>query len=143
MYEQTTAGRLVDRLPGQVDAGNPLYAWLLGPTWSELQSGSRWIPDRATVRLSIPGTGNKLALEGYLPIEQLRTGPRHLIVKAAGVTLGETQINEPESNFRRLFNLPMALRGQDVVEVEIQVDPVIRKDGEVLGLIFGKIAVVQ
>ena len=143
VYEQTTAGRLVDRLPGQVDAGNPLYAWLLGPTWSELQSGSRWIPDRATVRLSIPGNGNKLALEGYLPIEQLRTGPRHLIVKAAGVTLGETQINEPETNFRRLFNLPMALRGQDVVEVEIQVDPVIRKNGEVLGLIFGKIAVVQ
>ena len=142
VYEQTTAGRLVDRLPGRVDAGNPLFSWLLGPTWSELQSGSRWVPDRATVRLRIPEDGNKLALEGYLPIEQLRTGPRHLIVKVAGVLIGDTQIIDPESNFRRLFIVPVEFRGRESVEVEIQIDPVIRKNGEVLGLIFGKIAVL-
>jgi hypothetical protein len=142
VYEQTTAGRLVDRLPGFIDVGNPLYSWLLGPSWSKLEFASRWMPDRATVRMGIPENGNKLQLEGYLPIEQLKRGQRHLKVSVAGFPLADTRINDPESNFHRLISLPAELRGRSSVELDIQVDPVIRMDGETRGLVFGKISVI-
>jgi hypothetical protein len=142
VYEQTVAGRLADRLPDWVDAGNPLYSWLIGPSWAKAESGSRWMPDRATVRLGIPAYAEKLQLDGYLPIEQLRASSRHLKVSVAGIPLGETQIVDPESNFHRLFSLPAELRDRPNVEVEVRVDPVVHMDGEVRGLIFGKISVL-
>jgi hypothetical protein len=142
VYEQTTARRLVDRLPGFVDVGNPLYSWLLGPSWSKLEFASRWMPDRATVKLGIPENGNKLQLEGYLPIEQLKKAQRHLKVTVAGFPLEDMRLNDPESNFHRLISLPVELKGRSSVELEIRVDPVISVDGETRGLVFGKISVI-
>ena len=110
-WERSASSRLPDRLPSRVDVGNPLFSWLLGPTWLSPESGVRWMPGSATVRLGGPGsTGNKLVLDGFCPQEQLKQAPRHLSVAADGVPLGETQINDPESSFHRLFALPDSLR---------------------------------
>lgn len=100
------------------------------------------MPAHATVRLRGPESGgNKLWLEGICPEEELKRAPRRLSVFADGIPLGETQISDPEASFRRLFAMPGRLAGRDSVEIEIRVDPVVRKDGQEYGLVFGKIAI--
>ena len=145
-FQRSAPSRFQNRLPSRIDAGNPLYAWLLGPTWLQPESGVRWMPGEATVRLRGPDThGNKIVLDGFYPAgqltEQTHKSPRNLIVSVDGVRVGETQINNPESNFHRLFPVPGASVGKSVVEIEIRVDPVERRNGQTYGLVFGKIAI--
>jgi len=100
------------------------------------------MPGQATVRLAGPDTaGNKLALDGVIPEEQLKRAPRHLMVAVDGIPVGETQINESESSFHRLFALPDSLLRRKSVEIEIRVEPVTRISGLDYGLVFGKIAI--
>ena len=140
-FERSAANRFQDRLPGRLDAGNPLYSWLLGPTWLLPESGVCWMPDVATVRLRGPDSqGSKIVLDGFYPAESQNT-PRHLIVSVDGVRVGETRINNPESNFHRLFAVPDASVGKNAVEIEIRVDPVERRNGHTYGAVFGKIAI--
>jgi hypothetical protein len=58
-----------------------------------------------------------------------------------GVRVGETQINNPESDFHRLFPVPDASVGKSAVEIEIRVDPMERRNGQSYGVVFGKIAI--
>jgi hypothetical protein len=138
-YERLAPSRFSDRLPSHVDLGNPLYSWLLGPEWLPSQDGRRWMPGRATLQMQGPHSGNKLSVDGYCPEEQLKEAPRHLIISADGIPVGETQINDPESSFHRLFSVPDALMGRDSVRIELSVDPVVRRGGQEYGLVFGKI----
>jgi hypothetical protein len=137
---ERSAGRTVDRLPTRVDVGNSLYSWLLGPEWLPPESGIRWMPGSATLRIGVPVAGTRLELAGRCPSSQLLVSPRHLMVLVDGVIAGDTQIYGPESVFHRLFPVPAATAGKTSVEVEIRVDPVDRNDGQDYGLVFGKIA---
>ena len=128
-------------LPSHVDVGNTLYSWLLGPSWLPPEDGVRWMPGSATLRLGVPEGGTSLELEGNCPQAQLLVGPRHLMVLVDGVIAGDTRIYDPESSFRRLFPMPAILAGKKVVDLEIRVDPVDRKDGQDYGLVFGNIAI--
>jgi len=134
-------GRLVDRLPDRVDAGNFLFSWLLGPQWLPPFSGVRWMPGRASLRIGVPPGGKTLELDGICPESQLLAAPRHLIVLVDGIVAADTRIYDPEATFRRLFPMPGVLAGKKTVDLEIQVDPVDRKDGQDYGLVFGKIAI--
>ena len=129
--------------PRRIDAGNPLLAYLLGPEWYDPESGIRWMPRRATVRIGGPATMNdRLLLEGFCPGLQLKAGPLHLLVSVEGIPLASTEIGHPDSNFRRNFDMPAALIGRPAVEVAISVDRVIHDSGgRELGLVFGTIAV--
>jgi 4-amino-4-deoxy-L-arabinose transferase-like glycosyltransferase len=129
-----------DPLPARIDAGNPLYSWLLGPAWMPSESGVRWMPGQATLRMAGPKAGDRLLLEGFFPVEQLKQAPRHLLVTADGMPLGNTEISDPESTFQRLFDIPSSVVGRDVVNIEIRVNPVTRRDGQDYGVVFGKIA---
>jgi hypothetical protein len=141
-FERSAPNRFINRLPSRIDAGNPLYSWLLGPTWLLPESGVRWMPGEATVKLRGPDTpGNKIVLDGFYPSEQLNRTPRNLIVSVDGVRVGETQINNPESDFHRLFPVPDASVGKSAVEIEIRVDPMERRNGQSYGVVFGKIAI--
>ena len=129
--------------PRRIDAGNPLFAYLLGPEWLPIDNGFRWMPKRATLRLAGPGTAkDQLFLEGICPLEKLGGGSVHLEVSVDGIPLKGTNISDPESSFHRLFKLPPELIGRPVVEVAIQTDRLVRtsSQGE-LGLAFGKIAI--
>ena len=129
-----------NEVPARVDVGNILNSWLLGPSWLPPEAGIRWMPRSATLRLGVPqGGGSNLRLQGYCPESQLLIAPRHLMILADGVVLGETRIYDPESNFQRLFPLSGVLAGKESVELEIRVDPVDRKDDQDYGLVFGKI----
>jgi len=133
--------RTADRLPTHVDVGNILYSWLLGPTWLPPESGIRWMPASATLRIGVPPGGSQLELNGRCPRAQLLVAPRHLMVLVDGVIAGDTRIYDPESDFHRLFPMSGVLAGKTSVEVEIRVDPVDRKDDQAYGLVFGEIAV--
>ncbi len=144
--ESPGAGPLMDRLPNRIDVGNFLYSWLLGPTWLSPETGIRWMPGSATVRIGTPvevhaGGSVRLELEGHFPEAQLRAGSRHLKVLIDGTLVGETRIYDPETTFRRLYRVPAdVMAGKDSVEIEIRVDPVDRKDGQDYGVVFGKFA---
>jgi len=129
--------------PRRVEVGNPLYAFLLGPEWLPLESGFRWMPRRATVRLGGPGSVNdRLLLEGFCPGGELNAGPLHLNVAVDGIPSGVAEIFEPGGQFRRLLSLPSALTGRRMIEVELAVDRVLKEpDGRDLGLVFGTIAI--
>ena len=141
-YMRSASGRMVDRLPSRIDVGNSLYSWLLGPAWLPSESGVRWMPGSATLRLGIPvNGGSRLELQGHCPEAQLLQAPRHLMVLADGVVIGDTRIYDPESDFERLFPMPAVLAGKTAVDLEIRVDPVVHKDGQDYGLVFGKVAI--
>jgi hypothetical protein len=142
-YTRRLSGRSVDRLPTRIDVGNNLYSWLLGPTWLSPESGIRWMPGSATLRIGVPVTGgSRLELDGYCPEVQLLKAPRHLMVLVDGVVAGDTRIYDPESDFRRLMPVPGLLAGKSEVAVEIRVDPVDHQAGQDYGLVFGKIAIL-
>ena len=136
-------GRPVDRLPSRVDIGNSLYSWLLGPEWLPVESGIRWMPGKATLRLGVPSGGKRLELEGQCPSAQLSAVPRHLMVLVDGILVSDTRIYEPEEIFHRLISLPADMvAGKNMVDIEIRVDPVDRIDGQDYGLVFGKVAII-
>jgi hypothetical protein len=129
--------------PRRVEVGDSLWAYLLGPEWYPLEPGFRWMPRKATVRLGGPRSpGARLLLAGYCPEKQLQTGPLHLLVSVDGIPLKNAEIDNPETAFRRLFDMPESLIGKASVEVAITVDKVIHDvGGRELGLDFGTIAI--
>ena len=131
-----------DPEPRRIEAGNPLLGYLLGPEWFPVENGVRWMPGRATVRLGGPRSAkDQLLLEGYCP-RQLKAGDVHLLVTVDGIPLGNARIINPDSGFRRLFDMPPSLTGRSTVTVAIAVDQVIHEPGgRELGLTFGTIAI--
>jgi len=141
-YERSAPNRFSDRLPSRLDAGNPLYSWLLGPTWLGPESGVRWMPGSAEVRLRGPESpGSKVELEGFYPREQLNGATRHLIVTVDGVEIGDQKISDPSGDFRRTYALPESSIGKAEIRIGIRVEPVERRDGQEYGAVFGKISV--
>jgi hypothetical protein len=143
-YERSARSRPSHPFPHRVEVGSPLFSWLLGPEWLPLESGFRWMPRHATVRLAGPESPeDTLLLEGFCPDKQLLRGAVHLYVTVDGIRLTETRINQPESTFRRRFVLPPALLGRQIVEVAIAVNRVLdSSDGIDRGLVFGTIAIL-
>jgi hypothetical protein len=131
-----------DQAPHRIEVSNPLVGYLLGPEWFPVENGFRWMPGRATVRLGGPRSAqDQLLLEGHCP-KQLKAGDVHLSVTVDGIPLGNAQIIHPESDFRRLFDMPPSLTGKTTVTVAIAVDQVIHEPGgRELGLTFGTIAI--
>jgi hypothetical protein len=128
--------------PRRVEIGNPLFAYLLGPEWFPVEwPGFRWMPGRATVQLGGPVSANgKLLLEGSCPDLQLKGGFVHLSASVDGIPLAETKICGTESQFRRLFDVPLSLTGKDSVKVAISVDHVHHEPGgRELGLVLGTV----
>jgi hypothetical protein len=142
-YRRQLSGRPVDRLPSHIDVGNILYSWLLGPEWLPVESGIRWMPGKATLRMGVPAGAKRLELEGRCPSSQLSAVPRTLMVLVDGILASNTRIYDSERTFHRLIPLPAdMLADKDAVEIEIRVSPVDRIDGQDYGLVFGKVALV-
>ena len=142
-YRRQESGRHVDRLPSRVDIGNTLYSWLLGPEWLPAESGVRWMPGKATLRLGVPAAAKRLQLEGRCPSTQLSAAPRTLMVLIDGKTVFNTRIYDSERIFHRLMSIPAdMLAGKNSVEIGIQVTPVDRIDDQDYGLVFGTVELI-
>ena len=147
-WEQSNVARLAsaanpDQEPSRVDVANPLLSYLLGPEWFPVESGFRWMPRRATVRLGGPRSAkDQLVLEGSCPDQQLKAGSLHLSVTADEFPLANIQLGTRDGTFHRAVSLPPSLIGRSAVTVGLQVDRVIRASGgRDLGLVFGTIAI--
>lgn len=129
-------------LPRRVDAGSPLYSYLLDPRWLRIENGARRMPSHAALKLAGPAADDVLVLDGFHSLQR-SDGIEHLSVTIDGIDVGSTVItrNDPDSRFHRLFNLPSVLTGRDWITVEFAVDPVLPKpEGAETGLFFGTVA---
>lgn len=92
--------------PTRVDAGNPIFADLMGPTWYRAEETHRWMPAEATVTLAAPTRkGQELMMEGHCPEGLLATGPVRLEVLVDGIHLGNVEISNGKNDFHAAFPL--------------------------------------
>jgi len=127
-----------------VDVGDPAYAEMLGPEWYPGEQTFRWMPRRATVKLSGPTTpSQKLHIAGYGPAAVLASGPVTMHVTASGREVGSAVIRKPDEQFSFEFPLPAALTGQESIEVAIELSKALRSsnDNRELGMVFGTFAI--
>src|SRR5260370_10786194 len=55
-----------ESLPFKIDAASPLYNYLLGGEWPQIQNGERVLPARGTFRIGMPDTpGQSMIVRGY------------------------------------------------------------------------------
>lgn len=133
-----------DQEPSSVDAGNPLFAQQLGPTWWPIAGGSRWMPKTATVRLRGPRSADEwLVVFGRCIPQQVRTGPLRLRVGIDGVPGTEVVELRNAGEFRTSLRLPPASVGAPAIVVRLEVDRTFRipPDKRELGLLFGSFEV--
>ena len=143
-YSERAGRELKAEVPQQVDVANPLFESLLGPTWYPVESGFRWMPRRATVRLGAPrSSAEKLYLQGSCPEQLTKSGPLRFNVSIDGRNIGAADIQQGEGQFERNFALPAATVGKESIEVAIELTRTLQRPeiGRELGLTFGTFAV--
>ncbi|HOL71787.1 MAG TPA: hypothetical protein PKW45_10100 [Bryobacteraceae bacterium] len=143
-YAVTARHRWKREEPRRVEVGQPSFAGQLGPTWYELDSGYRWMPRQASVRLGGPRSeSERIYLRGYCPPEQTAKGPLQIAVEADGILLGVRPITKGGTEFELDFEVPPQLIGKDTVDVSLTVDRTFRTEGDVreLGLVFGTVEI--
>jgi hypothetical protein len=126
--------------PSRVDVGEAIFARQLGPTWSWIENGRRWMPQRATVRLRGPRSRDeKLYVSGWCPPQQVARRPLLLTFTAGGRKLPAPVELRRDQWFRTDLPLPPQLIGSAGIEVAVEVDRTFRAPGDLrdLGLVFG------
>lgn len=126
--------------PRQVDVGSPSFARQLGPSWYELDSGHRWMPRRATVRLAGPRTAaGKLQVSGWCPAAQVASGPLKVRFSVDGERLPEVTLLKGDAVFNLVLPLPPGSLGKPSLEITVEVDRTFSPppDERQLGLVFG------
>lgn len=139
-YEERAAATLSPSPPRRVVAGMPLMAYLLGPEWYPVESGHRWMPKRATLRMGGPLTsGDKLYLEGACPDAQFVHGPLQVHVTVDGIPLPEARIMPGMARFSLSFALPNQLVGRESVLVSVESGRTFNVSNDIreLSLAFG------
>lgn len=140
IYPGTFRAHFRPSVPRRVDVANPLLAFLLGPTWYQVEENHRWMPKQATLRLGGPQAhGQKLHLFGVCPEALLRSGPLPLSVRVDGIALAPAEVISGADPFEFALQLPDSLVGKDSVEISIEVGRTFHApgDGRDLGVIFG------
>lgn len=144
LYEKKLLAKAAPGLPRRVDAGNRLESYLLGDGWYALEGGYRWMSKRAIVHIGGPRSPNeRIALTGYCPKEQLRSGPLEFQVTIDGRPADLITFSDPETPFLRILSVPPSALGKDAIEVSLEVNRTFRGDGDdrKLGLAFGIIEI--
>ena len=139
-YERRARRELNAQAPQRVDVANPVFQYLLGPTWYPVESGFRWMPRNATVRLGAPRSpAQKLHLQGTCPEQLTLSGPLRFNIGIDGRNIAVADIQPGEGSFERSFALPAASIGRDSMEVAIELTRTLQRpeDGRELGLTFG------
>ena len=127
-----------------VDASDPIYAAALGPSWYPAETGYRWMPKTATVKMSGPvSREQRLYVTGFAPGALLASGPVTLHFRADGHDLGSAKVVKADEAFSFQFALPAELVGRDVMEISVEANKVFQPpgDGRDLGMAFGTFAV--
>lgn len=139
-YKETAPYQLTPEEPKRIDVGNPLLAYLVGPEWYPLESGYRWMPKRATLRIGGPrSNAEKLYVTGYGPQVQFEKGPLQMVIAIDGHPLPPVMIHKNNETFNLVFDLPVGTLGRPVLNLAVEVDRTVSPPGETrqLGLVFG------
>lgn len=126
--------------PGRVDVGDAAFAGQLGPTWSWIEDGRRWMPKRATVRLRGPRSRDeRLYVSGWCPPQQAAQGALLLTFTVGGHKLpGPVELYR-DKGFRKDLQFPPEVIGNTAMDLAVEVDRTFRAPGDSrdLGLVFG------
>jgi hypothetical protein len=142
LYSRSVAAYFGDTPPRRIQAGNPLYGYLLGPGWQKIQNSVRWIGARATLKIAGPDApGERLTITGFCWDELLRKGPIHLAAAAEGIPLGSAEFRGPDIRFEHNFSLPAALAGRRSMEITLTVSPIKNMDSQEYGLMIESVAI--
>jgi hypothetical protein len=128
----------------RIDMAQPAFERVLGPGWWDLEGDGRFMPRRASVRMSGPrSAGQKLYLSFWAPAGLLAQGPVKLSVGANGIPLPAATIPPGGGIVELSFGLPAALVGVDWMEIAVECDRVFRAppDRRDLSLRFGTFTV--
>jgi hypothetical protein len=139
-YHLRLGEQYVTEHPNFVDAGDPLFAGRLGPTWYGEENGFRWMPKTATVRLAAPrSTQPELYITGYTPEAVVAKEPQEVVFRADGRKVGSLELKTAGEHFEHAFPLPADLAGKADVEISIEVAHTVGAPGETrtFGLVFG------
>jgi len=80
----------------RVEAGQRVFAGQLGEGWYGPEWGHRWMARRATVLLGVPpGGAQRLVIEGFCPVELVRSGPLEISVSLGSRFLGRRTVAQP------------------------------------------------
>ena len=138
-FTATLGNQIVHSSRNFVDVGNLLYSPKLGPSWYQVENGSRWMPKRATVELAAPKSASeRLYVTGYGAAAALASGPLTITVLIKGKQIGHAAVTEPNHLFAFDLPLPADLAGQPL-QLTIEVSKTFHPPGDPreLGLIFG------
>jgi hypothetical protein len=139
-YEPPVAVASASR-PLRIDMRDPLVADRLGPSWYQLESGYRWMPRTASVRMAGPRTaGQKLYVTAICPAVQLKDGPLKMTVTVDGVRLAPAQFTKGDAERTFDFALPPETVGRGQIDITVEVSRTVRVGADLrdLGLAFGR-----
>jgi hypothetical protein len=127
--------------PLRIDMSDPLVEDRLGPGWYPVESGFRWMPRTASVRMPGPRTaGQRLYVTAICPVALVKDGPLAMTVTVDGVRLAPAQFikGNVESTFD--FGLPPETAGKSEIDITVEVSRTVRVGTDVrdLGLAFGR-----
>ena len=109
LYAETSKFTASAALPRDIEVGNPLLSWLLGPEWYPSEVVHRWMPRRATLRMGGPDKpGEALYVSGSCP-EILQ--PVSLTAVVDGTVLAAQPV--PPGGFTLKFPLPDKTAGEE------------------------------
>jgi hypothetical protein len=92
--------------PLRLDLADPLTAEFLGPEWYGRESGFRWMPRVASVRMGAARAGQKLYVTAVCPAAQLEKGPLEMTVTVNGARLPAVRFTHPDVETTFAFGLP-------------------------------------
>jgi hypothetical protein len=127
--------------PRRIDMADPLVAGRLGPTWYPRESGFRWMPRTASVRLPGPrSAAEKLYVTAICPAAQLEKGPLEMTVTVNGVRLHPVRFTKGNVETTFAFALPPETVGKSEIGIAVEVSRTVRvgADRRDLGLAFGR-----
>ncbi len=139
-YEEVAEKQLKSEMPRRIDAGNPLFGYLLGPTWYPIDTNYRWMPQTATLRIGGPTSpAQKLHIRGSCPSELTKAGPLRFTVRLDGQLVSDSGIQPSETLFDRSIELPAASVGKESIELKLDLNRTLKRpdDDLNLGLAFG------
>src|SRR5579871_2812499 len=125
-----------------VDAGDPEYASQLSPpeAWFGLVNGFQCMGKSGVVKLEgIRPDAQTLSATGFNPGAEYSRDPVTLTFKGNGRLIGSATITKTGELFSISLPLPPELRGVKNIDIQIDLDRVIRRPGSDLefGMVFG------
>lgn len=125
--------------PLRIDVADPLAAEFLGPEWYSRESGLRWMPRTASLRMGAPAApGQKLYVTAVCPAAQLENGPLEMTLTVDGTRLAPVRFTQAGVETSFAFAPPSTSATEIHIMVAVSRTVRVGADQRDLGLAFGR-----